>query len=76
MTATANRKHGALLTPGVLRRMAGWSQARVAVFAGTGVGLVRIYEIDPLAVTDLQKRRALARLYEELREDVLQLPSP
>lgn len=73
MATRPNRKHQGLLTPPIVRRMCGWSQMKVAVYAGTGVATVRIYELNPLAIADARKRRALDRLYAEMSENVLHL---
>ncbi len=55
----------------VIRRMAGWSQAKVAAEAGTSTSTVRIYEIDPTGVVDYVKRRALRLVYTRLQTEVL-----
>ena len=51
-----------------VREIAGWSLARVAVFADVGPVLARIYEISPAEVKDLSKRRSLERVYDALRD--------
>lgn len=54
------------LTPAVVRRLLGWSQVRVAAMAGTGIGSVRIYELDPDALSPTQ-RDALESTYASMR---------
>jgi hypothetical protein len=60
-----------LLTPAVIRRLVKVSQVWIAATAGTGIGTVRIYELDPEAVQDVAKRQALAKVYARLREQWL-----
>jgi phage head maturation protease len=60
-----------LLTPVVIRKLAKVSQVQVAAAAGTGVATVRVYELDPDAVQDAEKRRALGKVYARLREQWL-----
>ena len=65
-----------LLTPSVVRRLCAKSQMAVAVRAGCGVATVRIFEIDERAVRDPLKRRELARVYREMRDQLVQPPPP
>jgi hypothetical protein len=60
-----------LLTPAVVRRMAGWSQVRVAAAANTSVASVRVFELDPDAIADATKRGSLAAVYAQLRDLLL-----
>jgi hypothetical protein len=56
-------KHHPHFEPRDVRRMAGWSQTKLSVVAGVGVGLVRLFEANPEAVTDPEKRARLKKLY-------------
>jgi DNA-binding XRE family transcriptional regulator len=54
-----------------VRRMAGWSQIRAAVFADVGLATVRLYEKGgPQAVADRRKRASLDDVYGSLRRAV------
>ena len=53
-----------------IRQLTHVSQARVAVEAGVGVGLVRIFEIDRAAIGDASKRKSLERIYARLRNTI------
>lgn len=58
------------LTPAIVRRLSGWPQIRVAAMAQTSVSTVRIFEIDPTAVSaDLRDR--LEAVYAEMRTKLL-----
>jgi hypothetical protein len=63
-----------VLTPAVVRRLAGWSQVRVAASAGTSVSTVRIFEIDSEALSDVSKRRRLSEIYARMRASILRMP--
>ncbi len=74
-TATARTELApAPLTPPVVRRIAGRSQIEIAVAAGVGVSTVRVYELEPQAVTP-ERRRRLDAVYARLRESLLPAPS-
>jgi DNA-binding XRE family transcriptional regulator len=52
-----------------IRERAGRSQWDVALRAGVSAPTLRLFEADPEAVRDVRKREALARVYEQLREE-------
>lgn len=54
------------LTPAVVRRLLGWSQVKVAAMAGTSTGTVRIFELDPDALSP-EKRVSLDAVYASMR---------
>ena len=54
------------LTPAIVRHLLGWSQVRVAALAGTSTGSVRIFELDPGALSE-STRRSLSAAYAEMR---------
>jgi hypothetical protein len=54
------------LSPREVRQRAGWPLHKLALIAHVGVGTVRLYEANPAAVADLEKREALGRVYRDL----------
>jgi hypothetical protein len=65
---------GPLLTPIVIRRLAHWSQVKLAAAAGTSVATVRLYEADEMAVVDPGIRRSLGDVYARLKIHILTRP--
>lgn len=63
------------MPPRQLRELIGLSRAEVAVGAGVGMGSVRIYELDPRALTT-SKRQALDDFFARLRHEVLSAHMP
>lgn len=58
------------MTPAIVRRLLGWSQIRVAALAGSSVSSVRIFEINPAALSP-KTRSALESAYASMRAIVL-----
>jgi hypothetical protein len=54
------------MKPKEIRRTVGWSQSMIAAYARVGVASVRLYEVEPTAVQDPEKRASLARVYAAL----------
>lgn len=59
------------LTDAAVRRVIGWSQVRVAGLADVAVATVRLFELDAAAIADEAKRRALRKVYAQMREALL-----
>lgn len=64
------------LTPPLIRALAKRSQVYVAAMAGTSVATVRLYEeTEGRSPRDPLKRRAIARVYVALRDELLVTPA-
>lgn len=70
MAAKPARQSKAPMPPATIRRYVGLSLVRVAGLADVGVTSARIYELDPLAVSE-PVRAKLADFYARLREEIV-----
>lgn len=71
MAAAAPPRTAGVLTPRIVRELAHVSQVVVAARAGCAVSTVRVYELDPLAIS-ITRRDALDRVYADLKRSLLE----